>query len=71
MITLSAGDGPGDGEGDGEGEGEGEGEGVGVGLDDAQPEVEFWGSLGVMSWKSLVLLSVSVLLPSAPPGFRS
>ena len=35
-----------------------------------QPD-EFCGSLGVMSWKSFRLLSVSVPLPAAPPGLRS
>src|SRR2546423_13595069 len=31
----------------------------------------FCGSLGAIRWKSLALLSLSVVVPEAPPGFRS
>src|SRR5687767_4014782 len=36
-----------------------------------QPEAAFCGSLGVINWKSVALLSVSVPLPLGPPGFLS
>jgi hypothetical protein len=71
VERLGDGDGVGEalgvgvGDGDAAGLGDGVGIGPGVGL-----LLRFCGSLGTAR-KSLTLLSVSVVLPSNPPGLRS